>query len=104
MALILSATFLFAAALGGTEDLRVDLYFDPYPTPYVSDWETRTDIAALTLTNLGQEDLELRLYVRVENSRGVQVASGWSERFYVQPGGRAVVNSDEMIDYDTVEF
>jgi len=95
---------LYSTARAGPEDITAEFYIDPYPTPYFGEWETRTDITSLTISNMGSEAAHLKVFMRVTSSTLGEVASGWSLPFDVEGMETRVLQSDEFIDYSTVSY
>ncbi len=67
------------------------LHIAPYPSPYLSDWETNPTIATLTISNPTGADQEVLLVYRVRDPRGRQIASGRSDPQLVLAGPATVL-------------
>lgn len=61
----------------GVWDARLDI--SPYPSPYLSDWESNPTIGTLTITNPTAADQSVLLAYRVTDHGGRVIASGRSD-------------------------
>ena len=77
------AGFLFALGVAppahaqGPWDARLDV--TPFPSPYLSDWESNPSLGTLTITNPTSADQQVLLVYRVTDHRGGVIASGRSD-------------------------
>ena len=62
------------------------LMVSPYPSPYLSDWETNPNIASFTLLNTGTQAQDVILFSEVRNAAGVVVTVGRSDPQTIPPG------------------
>jgi hypothetical protein len=65
----------------------------PFPSPYLSDWETNPTIATYTLVNGTGTAQDAILYYEVRNQAGTIVTSGRSDPQAVSPGAPLVYTS-----------
>jgi hypothetical protein len=71
-------------------DLR--LIIDPYPSPYLSDWEANPTISTLTLSNPGARAESASLVYQVINQAGQLIASGRSDPQLFSPGSTVITS------------
>jgi len=57
----------------------------PFPSPYLSDWETNPTIASLTVLNTGSQAQNVILYSEVRNAAGSVVTTGRSDPQTIPP-------------------
>lgn len=62
------------------------LFVSPFPSPYLSDWETNPTIASLTVVNGGAVAQDVILYSEVRNQAGVVLTVGRSDPQTIEPG------------------
>ena len=96
-------TILLIPMLGFSQ-IAANLYFDPYPSPYISDWETKMDMAALSITNNRADPLDLKLHAVICTADGREIARGWSLPLTVLPGLTEEIASDQFIDWGSVTY
>jgi hypothetical protein len=68
---------------------RLDI--SPYPSPYLSDWESNPSIGTLTITNPTGADQAVLLTYRVTDQGGRLLASGRSDPQPIPPGPPTVI-------------
>jgi len=84
--------------------VEVELTVEKYPSAYLSDWETRTDIVSLELRNVGDSPVTVKLFARITGGRHGEVASGWSLPITLEAGEIRTVWSDELVDWGSVSY
>jgi len=70
-------------------DARLDI--NPYPSPYLSDWESNPTIGTLTITNPTAADHDVLLVYRVTDHGGRLIASGRSDPEVIASGPPTVL-------------
>lgn len=65
---------------------QADLMIDPFPSPYISDWEANPNIGTLTLFNNTGSERAVRLTFSLTDHRGAVLASGESDPQALPPG------------------
>lgn len=68
------------------------LMVTPFPSPYLSDWETNPTIASLTVINSGSQAQDVILYSEVRNQAGAVITVGRSDPQTIPPGVPVVYN------------
>jgi hypothetical protein len=56
---------LTAVSSFGQTDWTVDLVFDPYPSPYISDWENNPGIGQAIITNGTANTVQVRVFLSI---------------------------------------
>jgi hypothetical protein len=69
------------------------LQINPYPSPYLSDWETNPNIATLTLVNPTTSSQDVVLRYDIHNQRGALLASGRSDPQTIAAGSPTIYTS-----------
>jgi Carboxypeptidase regulatory-like domain len=82
-----------------------NLFLQPFPSPYLSDWENNPSIGSLTVFNNTGTSEEVLLHLTItERSRG-EIARGSSLPIIVPPTPPPTqINSDRFIDWGTVSY
>ncbi|RKZ12365.1 hypothetical protein DRQ53_14885, partial [bacterium] len=99
-ALLIAMAFLPAVAAAQT----ATVFVDPYPSPYIADWEVQSGIFQLTVMNdaVGQE---LVVVLTVQDSGGRQLLKATSEpEFFSANETRIITSVSELggaLDYDS---
>lgn len=76
----------------------------PFPSPYLSDWEHNPTIGSLTITNNTSSPADVMVYLTItRNSSGV-IATGNSNPIPTSPGVATQINSDRFVDWNTVTY
>jgi len=75
-----------AASPARAQSWTADLMIDPYPSPYVSDWEANAAIASLTVFNHTERDGTVRLSFTITDHTGSVLARGTSDPETLPPG------------------
>jgi len=68
------------------------LMVTPFPSPYLSDWETNPTIASLTVLNNGSQAQDVILFSEVRNQAGTVITVGRSDPQTIPPGVPVVYN------------
>ena len=71
---------------------------DPFPPPYLSDWETNPTVATLTVTNGTAEDAYLTIHFTVTDGGGGVVLSGRSDPQWAPAGTPTVFSTASTLD------
>jgi len=69
------------------------LLITPFPSPYLSDWETNPNIATFTLINGTDREQAVVLHYEVRNQAGRVVTAGRSDPQVIAPGAPAIYTS-----------
>jgi len=74
-------------------DWTAMLQINPYPSPYLSDWETNPNIATLTLVNPTTSSQDVVLRYDIHNQQGALLASGRSDPQTIPAGSPTIYTS-----------
>ena len=98
---------IFILLLNSTPTIAqwVDLNIpNPYPSPYISDWENNPTIGSLTITNNTSSQADVLIYLTISHSSIGVIASGNSEPITTLPGIPTQINSDKFIEWNTITY
>lgn len=99
ISLLLTASTSFAQA-----GISAEVFIDPFPSPYLSDWESNPSIGSVSITNDSSEAIQMRIFVTItESQRGV-LATGNSNLLLFPPGDFQSIATPDMLDYSTVDY
>ena len=84
---------LAANLFAQTSRVRVEFFVQPFPSPYVSDWQTNPSIATLNLVNTGTIPQLVLITLRVMTGDGREVISGRSSPTQLLPGSNLLNNT-----------
>ncbi len=54
---------------------NIQLIMSPNPSPYISDWRDRKEVATLIISNTGREDIQVKIKTELFDSKGALVAN-----------------------------
>lgn len=74
---------------------------DPYPSPYISDWQSNPTIAALEVYNNTQKPEVVIINIEVFDDGGDLCVLGRSQRLLVNPGEPLLINTAGYTDWQT---
>jgi hypothetical protein len=98
----------FTMQLGGSgwaqPGWQLSLFVQPFPSPYLSDWENNPTLGSLTITNTTGNAADVVLRLTILRRSGSQVARGNSTPILVPPDVPTSINSDRFIDWGTVSY
>ncbi len=83
---------------------QVSLFVQPFPSPYLSDWENNPTLGSLTITNATGTPAEVVLRLTILRRDRSQVARGSSPPILIPPDVPTAINSDRFIDWGTVSY
>ncbi len=88
-----------------SSNVRTEFFVQPFPSPYVSDWQTNPSIASLTVFNGSNIPKEAVIALSVTTNDGRQVISGTSSPTVLLHGS-TVLNNTSLLHgnlkyYDT---
>jgi hypothetical protein len=65
----------------------------PYPSPYISDWQNNPSIASLTVINGTRAQQRVVISIMISDSKGKQIISGSSDPILLMPGSNLFNNT-----------
>ncbi|MGC8897242.1 MAG: MSCRAMM family protein [Bacteroidota bacterium] len=93
------ATLSLHAQAGWTATMTIQ----PYPSPYVSDWQSNPTIAILTVNNAGRPS-QIKMFLTITRRPGGEfVGSGESNPIFV-PAGQTVLNNTSMVSWGSLKY
>ncbi len=96
--------FLLSVASAVGQPLSASLQVNPFPTPYLSDWELNPNIAQLSLRNDSSESVSAQIFLVILRDGGGTVVSGSSSVFELPAGGDETILAPDLIDYQSVKY
>ena len=99
---------LLAGVCSNAQQLQVVLQMNPNPSPYLSDWQTRSETILLSVTNPTQDVRQVRIAGRVHQggpSGNVLAQTKVPEMPVLDiPPGVSIFNAEEVIPFDKVQL
>ncbi|HKK21364.1 MAG TPA: hypothetical protein VJ983_07825, partial [candidate division Zixibacteria bacterium] len=97
--------FLLAAASSFAQtDWTADLIFDPYPSPYLSDWENNPGIGQAIITNGTSNTAQVRVFLSIIHDTRGKLASANSRLFDFPPGSSETISTADLIDDASIDY
>jgi len=81
-----------------------NVFVQPFPSPYLADWENNPTIGSLTVTNTLDDPTNISLEVILRRTNGSVLAMGESQPITIPTGVPTQINSDRFIDWNTVTY
>ena len=95
ISLITYFLILLAVQTGFSQTWPVALTMDPYPSPFLSDWQTDPNLAALEITNPTSKPDVVIVDLEVTSSQGARF-QGTSQRLLINPEQTVMMNTTEF--------
>jgi len=96
---------LLLQVIAGHAQLQATLNVDSNPTPELSEWVNRTDLAILTVTNPSpQTAVEYRVRVSLLLNGAIKLITDETVQYMVADFGTETFLADELIPYNAVQF
>jgi len=99
--IIASILFCTIVVLGYAQNWNAMLTIDPYPSPYISDWQNNPTIATLEVYNNTQKPDVVIINLDVFDDNGSLCLQGKSQRLLVNPGEPLLINTSGYTDWKT---
>ncbi len=101
---LLLVSLLTAASALGQGDWSANLFFDPFPSPYISDWENNPSIGQAIINNGTSDAQRVRVFLTIiHDTRGL-IASANSRLFDFPPGSSSSLTTADMIEDESIEY
>ncbi len=84
--------------------VSASIFIDPFPSPYLSDWESNPSIGSISVTNDSNVIIQARFFITITESRRGVLASGNSDIFPFPPGSFQNIASTDMLDYGSIDY
>ncbi len=85
------------------DEWTLNLVISPTPSPYISDWQTRPDMATLSVINPTGEHLTGYLEVRLTGGKNGEIGRSESNPISFPPGV-TLINSGDLINWSELEY
>ncbi len=95
---------LAAGSAFGQADWTADLLFDPYPSPYISDWESNPSIGQAIITNGTSTTERVRVYLAIIHDTRGKLATANSRLFDFPPGSSQTIATSDLIDDKSIDY
>lgn len=86
---------------GYAQNWNAVITIDPYPSPYISDWQNNPTIASLEVQNNTQKADVVVITIDVFDDDGNLCVRGTSQRLLVNPGEPLLINTSGYTDWQT---
>ncbi len=93
--------FCTFAIRGYAQNWNAVLTIDPYPSPYISDWQNNPTIGTLEVHNNTQKPDVVIIYIDIMDDDGNLCLKGRSQRLLVNPGEPLLINTSGYTDWET---
>ncbi len=103
---IVAALFLAGGASNASAQtgITASVFIDPFPSPYLSDWESNPSIGSISATNDSGVTLQVRFFATITESRRGVLLTANSGLFFFPPGSFQDIATPDMVDYKTVDY
>ncbi len=101
---MLILVFLISSPLSAQIDWTADFVFDPFPSPYLSDWEANGNIGSVEISNNTSETIELVIFLSLDESQRGNIATAESNIFSFPPGSIENITTNDIIDYGSLDY
>ncbi len=95
--LILSLSSIQDVEAQTISGITAQLFIQPFPSPYVSDWQTSPSIGTLTIHNGTGNPEQVFVTLVVSTSAGAKVISGTSSVILLPTGATTVLNNTDIL-------
>ncbi len=95
---------LLAPSVAAQGDWTALFTLDPFPSPYLSDWQTNPAIGQATIMNSGTDTVQVRIRLTISHVGKGQVASASSRVFAFPPGSSSDLRITQLVDYGSVDY
>ncbi|MCX6834927.1 MAG: hypothetical protein NTW07_07310, partial [candidate division Zixibacteria bacterium] len=102
--LLVVSVCLAATASFAQTDWTANLVLDPYPSPYLADWEANPNIGQADIFNGTDSTVRVRFLVTITRSGRGQIADAESRVFEFPPGSSTNITTRDLIDYESVDY
>ena len=104
LALLLAIFILTAVGARAQGDWSALLTFDPYPSPYFSDWENNPAIGQALITNSSDTTVSVKAFLTITHESRGKLASANSRLFEFPPGESTNLTTRDLIDDQSIEY
>lgn len=86
------------------QDWNIDFIIDPYPSPYISDWESNPTIAQATIENLTDSTAWVRVRLTLDHSERGRIGNASSNIFDFPPGSIRNITNPDLVDWGSIDY
>ena len=101
----LLVVLIFLSA-GGLKAQNIQLLMSPKPSPYISDWQQRTETVKLLIINSSTKDIQVKIKTELFDGKGTLVANTDAAKMPVLtvPPGSSTYNPEDIIPSNVVNY
>lgn len=101
----LLVVLIFLSA-GGLKAQNIQLLMSPKPSPYISDWQQRTETVKLLIVNSSAKDIQVKIKTELFDGKGTLVANTDAAKMPVLtvPPGSSTYNPEDIIPSNAVNY
>jgi len=101
--LLVVAFFLLS---GGLMAQNIQVLMSPKPSPYISDWQQRTETVKLLIINPSAKDIQVKIKTELFDGKGSLVASTNAAKMpiLIVPPGSSTYNPEDIIPNNAVSY
>ena len=97
---------VFLLSSGGILAQNIQVLMSPKPSPYISDWQQRTETVKLLVINSGTKDIQVKIKTELFDGKGGLVANTDNAKMPVLtiPPGSTTYNPEDIIPTNAVNY
>lgn len=97
---------VFFLSSGGLLAQNIQVLMSPKPSPYISDWQQRTETVKLLIINPGTRDIQVKIKTELFDGKGALVANTEAAKMPVLtvPPGSSTYNPEDVIPTNAVSY
>ncbi len=100
---IIVPIFLFPSFITA-QAVTVTLQVDPFPTPYISEWEMSPDMIQFSIFNDSSETITGEIFITIDKSGSGIIASGSSHSIEIMSGDEQTVFSPDLLNSSSISY
>ena len=95
---------LFLPCLAFAQNWNINLNIDPYPSPYLSEWESNPTIGQAIIENISGDTISVIVHLTITHSTHGEIASASSNPVEFPPGSFQDFATSELVDWGTLDY
>ncbi|MFM9945803.1 MAG: hypothetical protein ACKVQB_11295 [Bacteroidia bacterium] len=97
---------LFSLSTGSLQAQNIQVIMSPNPSPYISDWQEKTETAILVISNTGTSDIQVKIKTELYDGKGSLVANTDASKMTViiVPPGVNQFNAEDIFPSNAVSY
>lgn len=77
----------------------------PFPSPYISDWEANPNLGNLSISNNSGQEQNIKIFLSLTRNNNQLIGTASSQPILIQPSPPAtILDNTRMVDYETFEY